>query len=44
MVHVLQSRQVKLPPPQDSINKFIIWKLNPLEVVDFRFISSFLRG
>ena len=30
--------------PQDSINEFIIWKLNPLVVVDFRFISAFLHA
>ena len=30
--------------PQDSINEFIIRKLNPLVVVDFRFISAFLHA
>ena len=42
--HLLQSNQVKCTP-QESINKFIIQKLNPLlvnTVVDFRFISAFL--
>ena len=38
---VLQSNQVKRTP-QESINEFIIQKLNPLLVVDFRFISAFL--
>ena len=28
--------------PQESINEFIIQKLNPLLVVDFRLISAFL--
>ena len=28
---------------QDSINEFIIRKLNPLVVVDFRIISAFLH-
>ena len=28
------------PPRQDGINEFIIQKLNPLVVVDFRFISA----
>ena len=36
----LQSNQVKRTP-QESINKFIIQKLNPLLVVDFRLISAF---
>ena len=42
----LQSSQVKRtpsPPPQDSINKFNVRKLNPLTVVDFRFSSVFLH-
>ena len=30
--------------PQDSINEFIIRMLNPLVVVDFRFISAFLHA
>ena len=30
--------------PQDHINEFINRKLNPLVVVDFRFISSFLHA
>ena len=30
--------------PQDSINKFIIQKMNLLVVVDFRFISAFLHA
>ena len=38
----LQSNQVKRTP-QESINKFIIQKLNPLLVVDFRLISAFLH-
>ena len=38
----LQSRQVKCTP-QDSINEFIIRKLNPWVAVDFRFISAFLH-
>ena len=38
----LQSSQVKCTP-QDSINEFIIEKLNLLLVVDFRFISAFLQ-
>ena len=38
----LQSSPVKLAP-QDSTNEFTIWKLNPLVVVDFTFISSFLH-
>ena len=29
--------------PQDSVNEFIIRKLNPLVVVDFRIISAFLH-
>ena len=29
---------------QDSINEFIICKLNPLIVVDFRFISAVLHA
>ena len=36
-----QSSQIKLNP-QDSINEFIIRKLNQLVVVDLRFISAFL--
>ena len=36
----LQSNQVKRTP-QESINEFIIQKLNPLLVVDFRLISAF---
>ena len=32
------------PPLQDAINEFIILKLNPLVVVDFRFISTFLHA
>ena len=38
----LQSNQVKRTP-QESINEFIIQKLNPLLVVDFRLISAFLH-
>ena len=38
---LLQSNQVKRTP-QESINEFIIQKLNPLLVVDFRLISAFL--
>ena len=32
------------PPTQDAINEFIIWNLNVLVVVDFRFISAFLHA
>ena len=39
---MLQSRQVKCTP-QNCINEFIIRKLNAWVVVDFRFISAFLR-
>ena len=39
---LLQSSQVNRTP-QDSINEFIIQKLNPLVVVNFRFISAFLH-
>ena len=39
----LQSSQVKRTP-QDTINEFIIRKLNALVVVDFRFISAFLHA
>ena len=39
---VLQSNQVKRTP-QEAINEFIIQKLNPLLVVDFRLISAFLN-
>ena len=39
---LLQSSQVKCTP-QESINDFIIRKLNPLLVVDFRLISAFLH-
>ena len=38
----LQSNQVKRTP-QEAINESIIQKLNPLLVVDFRLISSFLN-
>ena len=38
----LQSNQVKRTP-QEPINEFIIQKLNPLLVVDFRLISIFLH-
>ena len=43
-MYMLQSGQVECtpPPPQDSIDEFIIRKLNLLVVVDFRFISAFL--
>ena len=41
-IYDLQSSQVKRTQ-QDAINEFIIRKLNPLVVVDFRFISAFLR-
>ena len=30
--------------PQDAINEFIIQKLNPLVVVDFRFIAALLHA
>ena len=43
IVLVLQSNQVKRTP-QEFINEFIIQKLNPLLVVDFRFISAFLHA
>ena len=39
----LQSSQVKRTP-QNSTNEFIIRKLSPLAVVDFRFISTFLHA
>ena len=39
----LQSNQVKRTPPE-SINEFIIWKLTPSVVVDFRLISTFLHA
>ena len=39
---LLQSNQVK-HTPQEYINEFIIQKLNPLLVVDFRLISAFLH-
>ena len=39
----LQSNQVKRTP-QDAINEFIIQKLNPLVVVNFKFISEFLHS
>ena len=38
----LLSNQVKRTP-QEPINEFIIQKLNPLLVVDFRLISAFLN-
>ena len=38
-----ESSQVKRTPPQDYITDFIIRKVNPLVVVDFRFISAFLH-
>ena len=38
---IVQSNQVKRTP-QESINEFIIQKLNPSLVVDFRLISAFL--
>ena len=39
---LLQSNQVKRTP-QECMNEFIIQKLNPLLVVDFRLISAFLH-
>ena len=42
MLCILQSNQVKRTP-QEYINEFIIQKLNPLLVVDFRLISAFLH-
>ena len=39
----LKTSQVKRTP-QPSINEFVIRKLNPLVVVDFRFISAFLHA
>ena len=41
--YTLQSSQVKRTH-QESINAFIIRKLNPLLVVDFRLISAFLHA
>ena len=41
-VIVLQSNQVKRTP-QEYMNAFIIQKLNPLLVVDFRLIAAFLH-
>ena len=38
----LQSNQVKRTP-QEYITEFIIQKLNPLLVVDFRLMSAFLH-
>ena len=38
----LRLNQVKRTP-QEAINEFIIQKLNPLLVVDFRLISAFLN-
>ena len=38
----LQSNQVKRTP-QDTINEFIIRRLNPLVVVDCRFVYTFLH-
>ena len=38
----LQSNLVKRTP-QESINEFIIQKLNPLLAVDFRLISALLH-
>ena len=43
MIVLLHLSQVKRTP-EDSIYEFIIRKLNPLVVVDFRFISVFLNG
>ena len=40
---LLQLSQVKRTP-KDYINEFIIRKLNPLVVVDFRFMSAFLHA
>ena len=42
IVLLQQVTQVKRTP-QDSINEFIFGKLNPLVVVEFRFISAFLH-
>ena len=42
LVRILQSNQVKRTP-QEYINEFIIQKLNPLLVVNFRLISAFLH-
>ena len=41
IILLLQSNQVK-HTPVEYINVFIIQKLNPLLVVDFRLISAFL--
>ena len=43
MIVLLHLSQVKRTP-EDSIYEFIIRKLNPLVVVDFRFISVFLHA
>ena len=41
-IHYSQARSSV--PPKDFINEFIIRKLNPLVLVDFRFISVFLHA
>ena len=33
-----------IPAPQESINEFVIQKLNLFVVVDFRFMSAFLHA
>ena len=38
-----QTRSSVPPPLQEYINEFIIQKLNPLLVVDFRLISAVLH-
>ena len=36
-----QAKSSVPPPPPDYINEFIIRKVNPLVVADFRFISAY---
>ena len=43
MFVLLHLSQVKRTP-EDSIYEFIIRKLNPLVIVDFRFITVFLHA
>ena len=48
VMRALASHQITVKPsqayPLRTINEFIIQKLNPLLVVDFRLISAFLGG
>ena len=39
---IIYSQTTVKRTPQETINEFIIQKLNPLLVVDFRLISAFL--